>query len=311
MEALLNIKDLKVDLQVDHTYYPALLDVDVTVHSGQTVGIVGESGSGKSLLAKTIMGILPEHARVNYSQMSFNGEDLFSQLKNPKTKIRGKNISMIFQDSGSSLNPLMKVGKQIEEVLDIHQVGNKKIRKEQTLEMLEKVGFSQAQNVYRMYPHEMSGGMRQRMMICMALISEPKMIIADEPTTALDTTIQKQILTIMKRLIDEKEKSLVMISHDLGVINEMCDYMYVMYAGKIVESGEVSDIMTHPKHPYTQALLRALPSIQQKGKTLFTIPFQVASLKSRHDAKWPYIQSEDPSLVHQYFPESLDKEDNI
>ena len=285
--------------------YPALTGIDFIVNRQEIVGIVGESGSGKSLLAKTILGIEPHNAHITYDQMLYKGQDLSQTLQASRNILRGREISMIFQDSGSALNPLTKVGQQIQEVLDIHQIGPTHQRKTMTIELLRDVGFDKPEHIYHLFPHELSGGMRQRIMICIALIAEPDLIIADEPTTALDTTIQKQILTILSRLIREKEKSLIIITHDWGVIHEMCDRVYVMYAGKFVESGPVKTVITQPQHSYTKALLRAIPSIKHKGKPLFNIPFKVAAITERQHGAWPYIayNAENAQFIQENFPE--------
>ena len=236
--------------------------------------------------------------------------NLILQSTKNRKNIQGKEISMIFQDSGSALNPLTRVGKQIQEVLKIHKINSKDQRKRMTMDLLGDVGFPDPQSIYRSFPHELSGGMRQRIMICMALIAEPDLIIADEPTTALDTTIQKQILDILYRLIREKEKSMIIITHDWGVINEMCDRVYVMYAGKVVEEGSVEQIVHHPRHSYTKALLKAIPSLKSKGHPLFYIPFKVSSITDRRHGEWPYLEfsKSNEEYIRKNFPEFIIEE---
>lgn len=305
MSHILEIENLNLDFKIKGQQHPALENISIKVDENQIVGIVGESGSGKSLTARTILGIAPDNATVSYDKFLYKGEDLPSRIQLEKNHLRSKEISMIFQDPLSSLNPLYRVGKQIEEVLAIHNMYEKKARRTISYDLLRSVGFVNPEEIYRKYPYELSGGMRQRIMICIALIGQPNLIIADEPTTALDTTIQKQILDILKALITEQEKSLILISHDWGVINEMCDVVYVMYAGRVVEFGKVEDIVRNPSHSYTRALLRAIPSIRQRGKSLFNIPFKVASITERQKGNWPYIQTNEDNrqYIAEHFPE--------
>ena len=310
MEILLDVKTLNINFLIKNKQYPAVSEVDLTIKKNKIVGLVGESGSGKTLTAKSILGILPENTIVTFDKFKLLGNTVINNAELKKTLKLGKDISMIFQDSGSALNPLMKVGNQIKEVLDIHGIFDRKTRYNKTLSLLQEVGFTKPEEIYRMFPHELSGGMRQRIMICIALIGEPELIIADEPTTALDTTLQKQVLSILKQLIQNKQKSLLIITHDLGVINEMCDEVYVMYAGKIIEKGSVSQILNEPKHSYTKALLSALPSLKNKGRDLKYIPFQVPSLKTRLSRPWPYIEltEKNRELIINKFPEFMTKE---
>lgn len=305
MSHILEIENLNLDFKIKGKQHPALENISIKVDENQIVGIVGESGSGKSLTARTILGIAADNAIVSYDKFLYKGEDLPSRIQLEKNHLRSKEISMIFQDPLSSLNPLYRVGKQIEEVLNIHNMYEKKARRTISYDLLRSVGFVNPEEIYRKYPYELSGGMRQRIMICIALIGQPNLIIADEPTTALDTTIQKQILDILKALIKEQEKSLILISHDWGVINEMCDVVYVMYAGRIVEFGKVEDIVRNPSHSYTRALLKAIPNIRQRGKPLFNIPFKVASITERQKGNWPYIQTNEDNrqYIAEHFPE--------
>lgn len=309
MAEILDIQNLSLDFEIDRQLYPALSNIDLYVESEEIIGIVGESGSGKSLTAKTILGIAPHNARITYDRLTYKGKDISETLRKRRQEVQGKEISMIFQDSGSALNPLTRVGPQIQEVLEIHKIGVTSDRKQRTLDLLEDVGFAKPETIYRRFPHELSGGMRQRIMICMALIAEPDLIIADEPTTALDTTIQKQILDILHRLIRDKGKSLIIITHDWGVINEMCDRVYVMYAGKVVEEGPVDQIVGNPQHSYTRALLKALPSIKAKGQPLFYIPFKVAAITDRRHGAWPYLEFEadNEAYIRENFPEFVEE----
>jgi oligopeptide transport system ATP-binding protein len=262
METILEVKDLHISF---HTYageVKAVRGVNFEVKKGESVAIVGESGCGKSVTAQSIMQLLPKPA-AHYKEGSilFNGQDLLTKTEKEMQRIRGNEIGMIFQDPMTSLNPTMKVGKQIAENLIKHQHLSKAQAKERAIEMLRLVGIPQPDKRADQYPHEFSGGMRQRGMIAVALACQPKLLIADEPTTALDVTIQAQILNLMKELQRKTGTSIIMITHDLGVVAEMCDRVVVMYAGQVIESGTVDDIFYRPQHPYTRGLLKSVPRL--------------------------------------------------
>ena len=266
----LEIKDLCLEFSTENGRVRVVNGVSLQIKKGETLGLVGESGCGKSVTAMSIMrlidtppGYYPE------GEILYQGEDLLKKSENQMSKIRGNDISMIFQEPMTSLNPVLRIGEQIEESLFIHQKINKKEAKEKALEMIRKVRIPREEEIYRSYPHELSGGMRQRVMIAIALACDPNLLIADEPTTALDVTIQAQILELMVKLKEEIDASILFITHDLGVVAEMCDRVAVMYSGEIVEQGEVYEIFASPKHPYTQGLLRSIPKI---GKTRGILP---------------------------------------
>jgi oligopeptide transport system ATP-binding protein len=262
MTNILEVRDLHISF---HTYageVKAVRGVNFEVKKGETVGIVGESGCGKSVTAQAVMKLLPQPP-VQYKQGSivFNGQDLLQKSEKEMQKIRGNEIGMIFQDPMTSLNPTMKVGKQISESLIKHQGMSASEAQKQAIELLKMVGIPQPDKRVNQYPHEFSGGMRQRAMIAIALACRPKLLIADEPTTALDVTIQAQILELMKDLQEKTGTSIIMITHDLGVVAEMCDRVVVMYAGEVVETGTVDQIFYQPQHPYTQGLLKSVPRL--------------------------------------------------
>jgi len=274
MEKLLEVKDLEVSFQTYAGEVKAVRGVNFDLYKGETLAIVGESGSGKSVTSQTIMKLIPmPPGKIGNGQILFDGEDLVPKTNKEMEKIRGKDIGMIFQDPMTSLNPTMKVGMQIMEVLIKHQNMSKGNAKDRAIELLRLVGIPSPEKRVNQYPHEFSGGMRQRAMIAIALASNPKLLIADEPTTALDVTIQAQILELMKDLQKKMETSIIFITHDLGVVANVADRVAVMYAGKIVETGTVDEIFYNPKHPYTWGLLSSMPSLDSDEKTeLMAIP---------------------------------------
>jgi len=265
MQNILEVKDLHVSFHTFSGEVQAVRGVNFTVKKGEAVAIVGESGCGKSVTAQSIMQLLPKPP-VHYKQGSiiFNGEDLLKKTEQEMQSVRGKEIGMIFQDPMTSLNPTAKIGYQIAEGLIKHRRISKQEARKRTLELLEMVGIPEPQKRIDQYPHEFSGGMRQRAMIAVALACEPKLLIADEPTTALDVTIQAQILELMKDLKDKTDSSIILITHDLGVVAEMCDRVIVMYAGEVIESGTIDEIFYNPKHPYTKGLLKSVPRLDMK-----------------------------------------------
>ncbi|NDI33486.1 ABC transporter ATP-binding protein [Chengkuizengella sediminis] len=268
MEKLLEVKDLHVSFQTYSGEVQAVRGVSFDVLKGETVAIVGESGCGKSVTAQTIMKLIPmPPGEIKQGSILFNGEEIVTKSKKDMFEIRGKEIGMIFQDPMTSLNPTMKVGKQIREGLIKHQGLSPKAATERAIELLKLVEIPQPEKRINQYPHEFSGGMRQRAMIAIALASNPKLLIADEPTTALDVTIQAQILKLMKNLQKQMNTSIILITHDLGVVADLCDRIVVMYAGKVVEQGTKREIFKSPQHPYTRGLLRSIPRLDQEKAT--------------------------------------------
>ena len=269
---LLEIKDLEVFFKSSQGIVKAVNKVNINTRDGKTTAIVGESGSGKSVTSLAIMGLLDKSSLEKISgEINFEGKNLLKSTPEELRHIRGNEISMIFQEPMTSLNPALKVGYQMSEVFRTHFKMDKKTAKEKSIEMIKKVEIDRAEEVYNSYPHELSGGMRQRIMIAMALSSSPKLLIADEPTTALDVTIQKEVLELMKKLKEDMNTSIIFISHDLGVVSDIADYVNVMYAGKVVERAKAEDIFKRPLHPYTKGLIKAIPSAHKKKDELYTI----------------------------------------
>ena len=255
----------------------AVNDVSLEVPAGKIVGIVGESGCGKSMTARAIMGLIKKPGKVVGGQIFLNGRDITALSERERCQIRGSEISMVFQEPMTSLNPVVRIGTQVEEALLLHTQISKKEARKRTIEILEAVGISEAEKRCRSYPHQLSGGLRQRVMIAMAMICRPRLLIADEPTTALDVTVEAQILRLMKQLC-EAGTSVLIISHNLGVIAQICDYVYVMYAGRVVEQADTWALFDDPQHPYTRGLLNAVSSLRRGGETLDTIPGVVPNL---------------------------------
>lgn len=265
MEPILQVKDLHVSFQVKGGEVKAVRGMNFEIGKGETVAIVGESGSGKSVTAQTIMRLIPSPPSIiKQGEILFQGQDLLKKSNKEMEEIRGRDIGMIFQDPMTSLNPTIKVGKQITEVLIKHQKMSAAEAKQRGIEMLKLVGIKNAEARFNQYPHEFSGGMRQRVMIAIALACRPALLIADEPTTALDVTIQAQIMDVMKEMQQRLGTSIILITHDLGVVAGMCDRVIVMYAGEVVETGTKWEIFKNPQHPYTQGLLRSMPRLDQK-----------------------------------------------
>ncbi len=271
--ALLDIENLRVWFHMRDGVNRAVDGVSLSVDRGETLGVVGESGCGKSVAFYSLLGLLPmPPARIESGAARLEGLDLLQT--NPKTlrEVRGKRVSMIFQDPMTALNPYMKIGKQVMEPLLVHHCCDRREARRRAAAMLEAVGIPEAQRRMNLYPHAFSGGMRQRAVIAMALVAEPDLLIADEPTTALDVTVQAQILALIKRLRDERGMAVVLITHDLGVVAGLCDRVAVMYAGRILERANADDLFRAPAHPYTRALLDSLPGAQTAGAALRTIP---------------------------------------
>lgn len=281
MDNQLRIEDLTVEIKNQNRYYKALDGITFQAKEGEIVGLVGESGCGKSLSSLAIMRLLPQAARVSAGQICLGETDLLKLSEEEMCGIRGADISMIFQEPMTALNPLITVGKQIEEAYLLHHPGEKSKAVEKAKEMMKKAGLSRVDKLYREYPHQLSGGMKQRIVIAMALINHPKLIVADEPTTALDVTIQYQILELLRELNKEFRSTILFISHDLGVVKELCSRIIVMYAGNIVEEGSTEEILQNPMHPYTKGLLESIPTPQKKGEVLYNIPGIVEPLAKR------------------------------
>lgn len=277
-DTILKVKGLKTYFYDRKGKVPAVDGVDFTVRKGETLGIVGESGCGKSVTSMSILKLLPPEGKVVEGEILFKGRDLTKCSSSEMEKIRGKEIAMIFQEPMTSLNPVYTVGQQIGEMIKTHEQLSKKQLREKAIEMLKLVGIPSPEKRIDEYPHELSGGMRQRVMIAMALSCNPELLIADEPTTALDVTIQAQILELMRELKNKLGTSIMMITHDLGVIAEMADYVLVMYAGMVMEYCSVRDLFKKPLHPYTQGLINALPRIDDAKDKLYVIEGSVPSL---------------------------------
>lgn len=269
IEPLLVVEDLVVDLQTPTGTARILNALSFTVGAGETLGILGESGSGKSMAAKSIMGLLPmPPARVSKGHIRFAGQDLLSMPKKQRRSMQGSRIAMIFQDAITALNPGLTVGFQISEMFRVHLGMSAADARARSIGLMERVGIPAASSRYDQYPFEFSGGMSQRIMIAMAIALEPDLLIADEPTTALDVTIQAQILELLQELCDDFGMAMLLISHDLGVIAERADRVGVMYAGRIVEQGAVESVFAEPRHPYTRGLMASAPALEQKGSQL-------------------------------------------
>ena len=263
-EYLVDIKNEKLSFFTPAGEVKALNDVSIHLREGEVLGIVGESGSGKSVTAYSLMGLTAHPGKLIGGQLNFNGHQVENMTEKEMRQIRGNEISIIFQDPMTSLNPVYTIGNQITEVIRLHTDKTKQEAKDRARELLELVGINEPERRLKQYPHELSGGMRQRVMIAIALACEPKLLIADEPTTALDVTIQAQILELMMELKDKLGMAIIMITHDLGVVASMCERIAVMYAGRIVEYGTADDIFYHPKHQYTKGLIRSIPRLDTK-----------------------------------------------
>ncbi|WP_248734014.1 ABC transporter ATP-binding protein [Neobacillus rhizosphaerae] len=273
MEKILQVKDLNISFHTFSGEVKAIRGVSFDLFKGETLAIVGESGSGKSVTTKSIMRLLPEHnSEIKSGEILFNGKDLTKLKDKEMQKIRGHDISMIFQDPMTSLNPTMKIGNQIMEPLIKHQNMSRHAAKERTLDLLKLVGIPKPEIRINQYPHQFSGGMRQRVVIAIALACNPQILIADEPTTALDVTIQAQILELMKDLQKKIDTSIIFITHDLGVVANVADRVAVMYGGKIVEIGTADEIFYNPQHPYTWGLISSMPDMDTDDEELFSIP---------------------------------------
>ncbi len=278
-ETLLNVENLVTSFKTERGTIRAVDGISFTIGKGQTVGLVGESGCGKSVTSLSVLRLVQSPPGfIESGKIEFAGTNILALTESEMRKVRGNKISMIFQEPMTSLNPVFTIGDQISEVFKIHQRSNKKEAREKSIEMLKLVKIPAPEKRVDEYPHQLSGGMRQRVMIAMALACRPELLIADEPTTALDVTIQAQILDLMAKLQTELNMAILLITHDLGIVAEVCDYVIVMYAGKIAEQGLVTEIFREPKHPYTVGLMNSIPRLGHKTEYLPTIEGQVPSL---------------------------------
>lgn len=273
---LLQVRNLETTFFTDDGIVPAVDGVTFSLREREILGIVGESGSGKSVTSLSIMGLIPSPPGKIAGEILFDGKDLVKMKEKDMRKIRGNDIAMIFQEPMTSLNPLFTIGKQLNEAVLLHNKGwTKKQATDRSLEMMKLVGLPRVEGLFKDYPHQLSGGMRQRVMIAMALVCDPKVLIADEPTTALDVTIQAQILKLMKELNERLNTAVMLITHDLGVVAETCERVVVMYGGQIVEQGSVNEIFKNPQHPYTKGLILSVPDMRLKKERLYSIPGNV------------------------------------
>jgi oligopeptide/dipeptide ABC transporter ATP-binding protein len=271
-EAILEVRNLHVQIATRRGVVRAVDGVSLEVPRGEAVGLVGESGSGKSMTLRAMLGVLPPEARVTSGQILLDGVDLVPLGNSQLNRIRGPKISMIFQEPMSALNPVMRVGRQIAEGPEVHLGYSRSRAAERALELMRRVGIPDPERRFRAYPHEFSGGMRQRVMIAIALACDPEIILCDEPTTALDVTIQDQILRLLARLCRETGVSLIFVTHDLPVVAQVCQHLAVMYGGQIVERGDVRDVLLDPRHPYTLGLVRSAPDFEYVRESLVPIP---------------------------------------
>ncbi|MCI1986128.1 MAG: ABC transporter ATP-binding protein [Lactobacillus sp.] len=271
-EEIIRIRDLHVTFTETSGHVYAVRGVDLTLNHGETLAIVGESGSGKSVTTKALLGLLPTNARVTAETLSYQGQELQQLRRRDYDQLRGRELALIFQDPLSALNPTMRIGKQLGEVLVVHEHLKKAALQARVAAALTSVGLGDAPELARKYPHELSGGQRQRVVIAMALIAHPQVLVADEPTTALDVTLQAQVLALIKAQKTQQDLSILFITHDLGVVANIADRVAIMYAGQIVECGTAEEIFYHPQHPYTWALLEAVPDDSRADETLFSLP---------------------------------------
>lgn len=312
MEKLLEIKNLETAFRIQDDYFNAVDKVSLELYKNEVLAIVGESGCGKSTLATTIMGLHNNNLTKSTGEVNYKGKNLLELTEEEMNKIRTKEIGMVFQDPLSSLNPLQRIGIQIEEALIYHTDLDAGKRKERVIELLINVGIPNPERCARQYPHELSGGMRQRVMIAMALSCKPNILIADEPTTALDVTIQAQILDLIKQLQSDIHAGIILITHDLGVVAEMADRVAVLYAGEVVEIGTAEQIFKNPTHPYTRSLLKSIPNFEDEGSDdLYVIEGMVPSIKNlnrtgcRFADRIPWVKEEE----HEEYPSLHEVED--
>ncbi|MGG3279466.1 ABC transporter ATP-binding protein [Paenibacillus solani] len=306
-QTLLEVKGLKTEFKRDGSSVLAVAGVDFHINKGEVLGLVGESGCGKSVTSLSIMRLLKDTpGRISGGSVSFEGKDLVQLSEKEMRRYRGNELAMIFQEPMTSLNPVLRIGKQLEESIMLHLGYSRKKARQHAIDSLKLVGIPRADEVVDDYPHQLSGGMRQRVMIAMAMSCNPKLLIADEPTTALDVTIQAQILDLMNRLKTEQEMGMLLITHDLGVVAEMCDRVVVMYAGRVVEEATVEELFENPQHPYTKGLISSVPKLRQKVHRLESIPGNVPDLRNmpkgcKFAPRCPYVMeqclSQEPDLL--------------
>ncbi|MGQ4607404.1 ABC transporter ATP-binding protein [Raoultella ornithinolytica] len=276
---LITFRQLSVSFAAEKQRVRAVQEVSFAIHAGQTVGIVGESGCGKSVTAMALMGLLPpQAARIDSGEILFDGQDLLRLKANPMADLRGNQLAMIFQEPMTALNPVLTIGEQLCEPLIRHRGDTPKAAWLHATRLISEVGLARADSLMNSYPHQLSGGMLQRVMIAMALSCQPKLLIADEPTTALDVTVQAQILRLLRDRAQSRRMAMLLITHDLGVIAQMAEQVVVMYAGRVVESGPTAEILRHPQHPYTQGLIASRPVPGERRRRLYSIPGQVPDL---------------------------------
>lgn len=309
-QPILEVNNLETHFITDDGTIPAVDNFSIKIHSGEVLGVVGESGCGKSVTSLSIMGLIPKPpGKIAGGEILFESQDLLSLSEKQMRAKRGNEIAMIFQEPMTSLNPVYTIGDQIGETFRIHKKVSKKESIKLSVEMLKKVGIPRPEQIVHEYPHQLSGGMRQRVMIAMAMACEPKLLIADEPTTALDVTIQAQILDLMKQLNDEKGTAIMLITHDLGVVAELCDRVVVMYGGKVVEEGDVRTIIKNPQHPYTKGLIRSLPKLHEKSERLYSIPGNVPKPGSiTHGCRFAPRCDEQMDICKEQSPELIEIE---
>ncbi|MBH0171198.1 ABC transporter ATP-binding protein [Fictibacillus sp. 18YEL24] len=301
---LLEINNLNIAFGSGKNVFNAVTDISLSVSTGQTAALIGESGSGKSITSLSVLKLLPANGRAESGSIRFDDKEILQMTEKEMQKIRGNEISMIFQDAIASLNPAMKVGVQITEGLKYHKQMPKSELRTVALTLLEQVGFHNPAHIYEQYPSQLSGGMKQRILIAMAISCKPKLIIADEPTTALDVTIQRQVLDLIADYKIREDASVLMITHDFGVVAEYADWVYVMLGGRIVESGDVFTIFNNPIHPYTKGLIGCIPSLESDGerlKSVYDYSFEEAGYKGRKFA--PETYSMESKVYHA--PSSL------
>jgi peptide/nickel transport system ATP-binding protein len=310
---LLEVKDLRTHFQTDDGIVKAVDGVSFSVEKGQTLGIVGESGSGKSVTCLTIMGLNAKRGTMSSGEAIWKGKNILGAKSSTLREIRGDEISMIFQDPMTSLNPVHSIGRQLVEAVQLHRDVTKRVARARAVELLKAVGIPKAETRIDDYPHQFSGGMRQRVMIAMALINDPDLLIADEPTTALDVTTQAQILALMKRLQEDFGSAILIITHDLGVVAEVADEVLVMYAANVVEQAEVHNLFNQPQHPYTWGLMGSLPRLEADVERLTQIPGQPPSLLRppagcRFHPRCPYVMEVCKTTVPELKPTQRDPE---
>ena len=285
--SLLSLKDFSISFKEGERVLDAVSDIALEIESSEMVALVGESGCGKSVTALSLMGLENERA-ITSGEILFEGKNIASLSESEWDKIRGERISMIFQEPMTALNPLLTAGSQVLEMVLTHQSVARKEAKEMVLDMFKSVGLADEKRIYKSYPHQLSGGQRQRIMIAMALINNPALLIADEPTTALDVTIQAEIIELIKKMNEEKGTAVLLISHNLSLVKGLTERSYIMYSGRIVEEGRSDDILSHPIHPYTRGLIASIPNAINRGRRLYSIPGSVPSLEERSEQGCPF-----------------------